>query len=83
MLPNPSKHNTSLEFFHGLCASIGRSQEWIAQNSGISRRRIQYLAAGYRLVNGEKRAALITYCEQFCLECLGEATKLADSHAAK
>ena len=78
MLPNPSTHNTSLEYFHGLCQQIGRSQEWISAHSGVSRRRIQYLSAGYRLVNGEKRTALTTYPEQFALECLAEAVELAD-----
>ena len=83
MLPKPSNHNTSLEYFHDLCARIGRSQEWMAQNSGISRRRIQYLFAGYRLVEGERKAAQITYSEQFSLECLAEAIELADRAVIK
>jgi hypothetical protein len=73
MLPTPSNHNTSPEYFKSLCDRIGQSQEWIAQNSGISRRRIQYLAAGYRMINGERKDVEITYPEQFSLETLAEA----------
>ena len=73
MLPTPENHNTSLEYFKSLCDRIGRSQEWIAQHSGISRRRIQYLAAGFRTVNGEAKDVQLTYPEQHVLECLAEA----------
>lgn len=73
MLPTPSNHNTSLEYFKSLCERIGQSQEWIAQNSGISRRRIQYLAAGSRMVKGESKPVELSYPEQFALETLAEA----------
>jgi len=70
MLPNPSTLNHTPSFFKTLCQRIGQSQHWIAENSGISRRRIQYLAAGWRMVNGERKAVVITYPEQFALETL-------------
>ena len=73
MLPTPENHNTDLEYFKSLCERIAQSQEWIAQNSGISRRRIQYLAAGFRTINGESKDVQLTYPEQFALETLAEA----------
>lgn len=83
MLPNPSSLNTDTEFFKSLCERIGRSQEWIAQNSGISRRRIQYLAAGFRSVNGESKEVKLTYSEQFVLESIAESIELADRPVIK
>lgn len=75
MLPTPSELNTDPDFFRALCARIGQSQQWIAENSGISRRRIQYLAAGSRIINGVSQPVKLSYAEQFTLECLAEAAE--------
>lgn len=75
MLPKPSDLNTDPEFFKELCARTGQSQQWIADNSGISRRRIQYLAAGHRVIDGKPQPVKLSYPEQFCIECLAEASE--------
>ena len=75
MLPKPATLNTTPEFFRELCARTGQSQIWIADNSGISRRRIQYLHAGTRLINGISQPVKLSYPEQFCIECLAEAAE--------
>jgi hypothetical protein len=72
MLPNPSTLDQSPEFFNALCARIGKSQYWIADHSGISRRRILYLAAGSRVINGEQKAVKLSFPEQFILEYLAD-----------
>lgn len=73
MMPNPMSHNATPEYVRELIARIGRSQAWIAERSGISRRRIQYLVAGHRMVDGVAVPAIVTYPEQFVLETLAEA----------
>jgi len=73
MLPDPAQYNASTDFARALIARIGRSQTWIANNSGISRRRLQYIIAGYRMVGDERREVSLTYPEQFTLECLAAA----------
>lgn len=73
MLPNPLTYNDTPEFARDLLKRVGRSQVWIAENSGISRRRLQYIIAGYRDVMGERRDVHMSYPEQFTLECLAAA----------
>lgn len=73
MMPRPETLDTSPEFVNELCERIGKSREWIADNSGISRRRIQYLLAGYRVINGEKKPVELSYPEMFVLQTLAEA----------
>lgn len=68
MIPDPTKHNPSHAHFLSLRARINASAKWIAVNSGISQRRLDYLAVGQR--NGSP--VVMTYPEQFCLECLAE-----------
>jgi len=72
MLPNPSLLNTELSYFKSLVERIGHSYEWIAEHSGISRRRLLYLAVGVRFNRGEHRAVILSYPEQFILETLAE-----------
>ena len=57
----------------GLMARIGKPQIWVADQTGISRRRIQYLLVGSKIFAGETQAVSLTYPEQFSLECLAEA----------
>lgn len=73
MLPNPTTYNATPEFARELIARVGRSQVWIANNSGISRRRLQYIIAGFRVVDNERREVTMTYPEQFTLESLAAA----------
>lgn len=73
MLPNPQNYNDAPEFARDLIKRIGRSQVWIADNSGISRRRLQYIVAGFRDVDGERRTVSMSYPEQYLLECLAES----------
>ena len=75
MLPTPTAYNKSPEYARELVARIGRPQTWIADNSGISRRRLQYIIAGSREVDGELRSVSLTYPEQFTLECLANAAE--------
>lgn len=75
MTPDPSKHNTDPDYMHVLVARIDRSQSWIAAHSGISRRRIQYLLAGVREMDGQMRPVALTYPEQFVLEVLADASE--------
>ena len=73
MIPNARKmKNTPLDFAL-LMDQIGRPQLWVAERVGISRRRLQYLAVGERLIDGKMQAVLMTYPEQFTLESLAEA----------
>ena len=72
MLPNPTQHDTSLDYFKSLVERIGQTYDWIAEHSGISRRRLQYLNAGTRLVAGVYKPVILSYPEQFILETLAE-----------
>lgn len=75
---DPKKHDTSLDYFKSLVQRIGLSYDWIAEHSGISRRRLQYLSAGFRLVAGEYRPVVLSYPEQFALETLLQETVALD-----
>jgi transcriptional regulator with XRE-family HTH domain len=55
-----------------LMAQIGLNQHVVADLTGISRRRIQYLLAGSRTFLGQVQTVILTYPEQFILECLAE-----------
>ena len=75
MVPDPSSHNTDPVYLRELVARIDRSQSWIAAHSGISRRRLQYLIAGGREVDGQMRPVALTYPEQYVLEALADASE--------
>jgi hypothetical protein len=69
----------SAEKMRDLMARIGKTQLWVADQTGISRRRIQYLLVGSKNFAGEMQAVSLTYCEQFALECLAEAGEIFKS----
>lgn len=69
MIPDPKKHTPTKEAFLSLRKRINASAKWIAEHSGISQRRIEYLAVGKR---ADGSVASMSYPEQFTLECLAE-----------
>lgn len=69
MIPNPDKHQPTKAYFLELRGRINASTNWIASNTGISRRRLDYLAVGHR--DGDK-PVVMSYPEQFVLEALAE-----------
>lgn len=79
-LPDRLKHHVTAEisaaYMRELMQRIGMSQVWIADQSGISRRRLQYLLVGSKVFDGQTQAVSLTYPEQFALEalaCAGDA----------
>lgn len=73
MIPDPKAYKPEPSYVRELIDRIGRSQQWIADNCGISKRRIQYLLVGTREVDGEVRKVTMSYPEQFTLEALAQA----------
>jgi hypothetical protein len=77
MLPDAGTHyNPDPANARGLIERIqaaGKSQRWIAERLGVTDRRIRYLIAGERIVNGDTLAVTMSYTEQFALECLADA----------
>lgn len=71
--PNHVEPYQSAEKMRDLMARIGKTQHCVADMTGISRRRIQYLLVGSKTFAGEVQAVSLTCCEQFALECLAEA----------
>ena len=76
-LPNrEDKHvaaSESAPYMRDLMERIGKTQLWVAAQTGISRRRIQYLLVGSKEFSGESQPVSLTYPEQFALECLADA----------
>jgi hypothetical protein len=62
--------------FHALLERISKSQRWISERTGISERRLRYLAAGGRLVSGEFTPTSMSYIEQFALESLARCAEV-------
>ena len=77
MVPNcpAGVFHSSKAQFQDLFTRIGKSQRWIADRTGISERRVRYLAAGGRLVSAEFVATEMSYIEFFALACLAEAAE--------
>ncbi len=76
MIPNRANHVSPTEsaaYMRELMARIGRPQVWVADRTGISRRRIQYLLVGSKEFAGETQSVHLTYPEQHILECLAAA----------
>lgn len=67
-------HNPTPEAMRALMERIGKSQIWVADRTGISRRRIQYLLVGSKEFNGETQKVKLTYPEQHILECLADSS---------
>lgn len=73
-IPNRSlSHNPTPEYINTLMQRIGKSQVWVADRTGISRRRIQYMLVGSKVFAGETQVVIMTYPEQFILESLADA----------
>lgn len=73
-IPNRSlSHNPTPEYINTLMQRIGKSQVWVADRTGISRRRIQYMLVGSKVFSGETQSVTMTYPEQFILESLADA----------
>lgn len=75
MTPNADNHDPRPETVRTLVERIGKSQFWIATTIGISERRLRYLIAGSREVDGKTTDVEMTYPEQFALECLAQASE--------
>lgn len=74
MIPNRVVfHRPTSAYVQALMTRIGRSQVWVAERSGISRRRLQYLLVGQKTVDGKTSAVRLNYPEQVTLELLAEA----------
>ncbi|KVC81399.1 hypothetical protein [Burkholderia ubonensis] len=76
MTPDARKHQPNPETVRELIQRVGKSQRWIAERIGISERRLRYLLAGSRDVEGKTVAVTITYPEQFALEQLADAAEV-------
>lgn len=76
-IPNRLKRHVtpdqSAAYMRELMERINMPQVWVADMTGISRRRIQYLLVGSKVFNGETQAVSLTYPEQHCLEALADA----------
>lgn len=73
-IPNREElHRTDPEYMRELMARIGKPQTWVADRTGISRRRIQYLLVGTKEFAGEIQQVKLTYPEQYILEALADA----------
>ncbi|AXE31622.1 hypothetical protein DK842_17985 [Chromobacterium phragmitis] len=80
MTPNAANYNPAHEYALQLIeriTSTGKSQKWIADRLGVTDRRIRYIVAGRRIVNGAPQDVRLSYCEQFALECLIAAIEAA------
>ncbi|HEX8894452.1 MAG TPA: hypothetical protein VF783_14070 [Terriglobales bacterium] len=71
----PENYSPTPDQLRLLVGRIERSQRWIADRIGISERRLRYLINGTREVDGKTVAVLMTYTEQFALECLANAAE--------
>lgn len=69
-------HNPTPEFMRALMERIGMPQVWVADRTGISRRRIQYLLVGSKTLDGMTQPVLLTFPEQVILQLLAEAAEL-------
>ncbi|KVV22321.1 hypothetical protein WK80_22290 [Burkholderia multivorans] len=76
MTPDARKHQPNPDTVRELVQRIGKSQRWIAERIGISERRLRYLIAGTRDVDGKQVEVATSYPEQFALECLADAAEV-------
>lgn len=83
MTPDSDNHAPKPETVRALVERIGKSQHWIATTIGISERRLRYLIAGSREVEGKTVEVLVTYPEQFALECLALAAEVTSKNRAR
>lgn len=71
--PDRDKLNATPAYVRQLMERIGRPQVWISNRVGIAHRRLQYLVTGQRTQGGKTESVLLTYPEQYTLECLAES----------
>lgn len=76
MTPNANLHAPHPATVRNLVARIDKSQQWIANRIGISERRLRYLIAGTREIDGKQTDVVLTYPEQFALEELASAAEV-------
>lgn len=77
-LKTPNKNTlqkNNPDYFRELIGRIDRTQTWVAKQTGISRRRLQYLLSGIKEVDGEAKPMRMSYPEQFILEALMESVE--------
>jgi len=77
-IPNNKNEPFTTEETRLLIESIKKSQRWIAERTGISERRLRYLLAGGRHVEGKWVETQLSYPERYVLEILSEAAALMD-----
>lgn len=76
MTPDAKNHNATPEYARELFARIGKPQVWVAARIGVGERRIRYVLAGTRDMDGKPVAVSLTYPEQFALEQLAIAAEV-------
>ena len=81
MFPNAERYNHSTEYANKLVDRIGQTPAWIALRLGITEKRMRYILAGSRTIKGDTTEILMSYAEQFCLECLAAEAKAAKDRA--
>lgn len=81
MYPNADRYNPDTEYANKLVDRIGQTPAWIAQRIGVTEKRMRYILAGSRTVKGDTTEIIMTYAEQFCLECLAAEAKAAKDRA--
>ena len=75
MFPNAERYNHSTEYANKLVDRIGQTPAWIALRLGVTEKRMRYILAGSRTIKGDTTEILMSYAEQFCLECLAAEAK--------
>ena len=81
MFPNAERYNHSTEYANKLVDRIGQTPAWIALRLGVTEKRMRYILAGSRTIKGDTPEILMSYAEQFCLECLAAEAKAAKDRA--
>lgn len=71
----PKNFEATPEECRELVARIGKSQRWVGERIGIGDRKMRYLIAGSRDVNGKQVPVTLTYAEYFALQCLASAAE--------
>ena len=81
MYPNADRYNPDTEYANKLVDRIGQTPAWIALRLGVTEKRMRYILAGSRTIKGDTTEILMSYSEQFCLECLAAEAKAAKDRA--
>ena len=81
MYPNADRYNPDTEYANKLVDRIGQTPAWIASRIGVTEKRMRYILAGSRTIKGDTTEIIMSYAEQFCLECLAAEAKAAKDRA--